>query len=82
MLYVIYIYIYIYKYFEICRDQYNFQFHDARSMLFHTLEELLEIFDKAKRGRYILQPYDKSQKAFECIAFLSTVCELDFCLLN
>jgi len=44
---------------------YNFQFHDARSMLFHTLDELLEVFDKAKRGRYILQPYDKSQQAFE-----------------
>jgi len=44
---------------------YNFQFHDARSMLFHTLEELLEVFDQAKRGRYILQPYDKSQQAFE-----------------
>ena len=44
---------------------YNFQFHDARSMLFHTLDELLEVFDQAKRGRYILQPYDKSQQAFE-----------------
>jgi len=44
---------------------YNFQFHDARSMLFHSLEDLLEVYDKAKRGRYILQPYDKSQKAFE-----------------
>jgi len=34
-------------------------------MLFHSLEDLLEVYDKAKRGRYILQPYDKSQKAFE-----------------
>ena len=44
---------------------FSFQFHDARSMLFHSLEDLLEVYDKAKRGRYILQPYDKSQQAFE-----------------
>ena len=43
----------------------NHQFHDSRSMLFHTLEDLLEIFDQVHKGRYILQPYDKSQKAFE-----------------
>ena len=43
----------------------NHQFHDSRAMLFHTLDDLLEIFDQVHKGRYILQPYDKSQKAFE-----------------
>ena len=45
---------------------FNFQFHDARSMLFHRLDDLLEVYDKANgKGRYILQPFDKSQQAFE-----------------
>ena len=45
---------------------FNFQFHDARSMLFHRLEDLLDVYDKANgKGRYILQPFDKSQQAFE-----------------
>ena len=43
----------------------NHQFHDSRAMLVHTLDDLLEIFDQVHKGRYILQPYDKSQKAFE-----------------
>ena len=43
----------------------NHQFHDSRAMLFHTLDDLLEIFDQVHKGRYILQPYDKSQQAFE-----------------
>lgn len=43
----------------------NHQFHDSRAMLFHTLDDLLEVFDQVHKGRYILQPYDKSQEAFE-----------------
>ena len=44
---------------------YNHQFYDARSMLFHDLDDMLEIYDGAKRGKYILQPFDKSKEAFE-----------------
>ena len=44
---------------------FNHQFHDARSMLFNHLDELLEVYDNAKKGRYILQPFDKSKAAFE-----------------
>ena len=44
---------------------FNHQFHDARSMLFNDLDELLQVYDNAKKGRYILQPFDKSKPAFE-----------------
>ena len=44
---------------------FNHQFHDARSILCHDITELLEIYDVAKRGHYILQAYDFSQSAFE-----------------
>ena len=44
---------------------FNHQFHDSRSMLFNDLDELLDIYDKAKKGRYILQPFDKSKPMFE-----------------
>ncbi len=44
---------------------YNHQFYDARSMLFHDLDDMLEIYDGAKRGKYILQPFDKSKESFE-----------------
>jgi len=44
---------------------FNHQFHDARSLMFNDLDELLQVYDNAKKGRYILQPYDKSKPAFE-----------------
>ena len=44
---------------------FNHQFHDSRSLLFNNLDELLEVYDNAKKGRYILQPFDKSKAAFE-----------------
>ena len=44
---------------------FNHQFHDSRSMLFNNLDELLDVYDSAKKGRYILQPFDKSKPAFE-----------------
>jgi len=44
---------------------FNHQFHDSRSLLFNNLDELLEVYDNAKKGRYILQPFDKSKVAFE-----------------
>jgi len=44
---------------------FNHQFHDSRSLLFNRLDELLEVYDNAKKGRYILQPFDKSKAAFE-----------------
>jgi len=33
--------------------------------LFNDLDELLAVYDNAKKGRYILQPHDKSKPAFE-----------------
>ena len=44
---------------------YNHHFYDSRSMLFHDLDDMLEIYDGAKRGKYILQPFDKSKESFE-----------------
>ena len=44
---------------------FNHQFHDARSLMFNDLDELLQVYDNAKKGRYILQPFDKSKPAFE-----------------
>ena len=44
---------------------FNYQFHDARSMLFNDLDELLAVYDNAKKGRYILQPHQKDKPAFE-----------------
>ena len=42
----------------------NHQFHDSRSMVCHSLSELLETWKTAKRGKYILQDYDKSEEQF------------------
>ena len=44
---------------------FNHQFHDARSLLFNHLDEMLDVYDNVKKGRYILQPFDKSKAAFE-----------------
>jgi len=43
---------------------FNFQFHSSRAMVFHDLNELLKVYDSAKRGHYILQPYQNSEHTF------------------
>ena len=42
----------------------NFQFHSSRAMVFNDLNELLKVYDGAKRGHYILQPHDNSENTF------------------
>ena len=46
-----------------CWD-YNSQFHDSRSMVFHNLDEMIEVWKTAKRGKYILQDYNLSEENF------------------
>ena len=43
---------------------FNYQFHSSRAMIFHDLNELLKVYDGAKRGHYILQPHDNSEHTF------------------
>ena len=42
----------------------NFQFHSSRAMVFNDLDEMLKVYDSAKRGHYILQPHDGSEETF------------------
>ena len=42
----------------------NYQFHSSRAIVFHDLDELLKVYDSAKRGHYILQPHDSSEHTF------------------
>jgi len=42
----------------------NYQFHSSRAIVFHDLDELLKVYDSAKRGHYILQPYDGTEHTF------------------
>jgi len=42
----------------------NYQFHSSRAMVFHDLDELLKVYDSAKRGHYILQPHDGTEHTF------------------
>ena len=45
---------------------FNHQFHDSRSIVFHDLDEMLETYDEVgKRGKYILQDYNKEEKQFK-----------------
>ena len=44
---------------------FNFQFHSSRAMLFHDMNELLKVYDSAKRGHYILQPHNNSVETFK-----------------
>ena len=46
-----------------CYD-FNFQFHSSRAMVFHDMNELLKVYDSAKRGHYILQAHDNSENTF------------------
>jgi len=43
---------------------FNFQFHSSRAMVFHNMDELLKVYDSAKRGHYILQPHNNSVETF------------------
>jgi len=42
----------------------NYQFHSSRAMVFNDLDEMLKVYDSAKRGHYILQPHDSSEYTF------------------
>ena len=35
---------------------FNSQFHSSKAIVFHDLTKMLELYDEAKRGHYILQP--------------------------
>ena len=37
---------------------FNAQFSSSRALMFHDLDDMLKVFDDAKRGHYILQPFD------------------------
>jgi len=43
---------------------FNSQFHSSRAMVFHDLSEMLEVYDSAKRGHYILQPHMNDENTF------------------
>ena len=48
---------------------FNAQFSSSRAMVFHDLDELIEVYDSAKRlgtgrGHYILQPFENSENTF------------------
>jgi nicotinamide riboside kinase len=44
---------------------FNHAFHDSRSIVFHHLDEMIEMFDEVKRGKYILQDYNKEENQFK-----------------
>ena len=46
-----------------CYD-FNFQFHSSRAIVVHEMDELLEMYDKAKRGHWIFQPHNNSENTF------------------
>jgi len=43
---------------------FNYEFHSSKAILCHDLDELLKIYDSAKRGHYILQPHNNSIETF------------------
>ena len=43
---------------------FNSQFHSSKAIVFHDLNKMLELYDEAKRGHYILQPHDNSENTF------------------
>ena len=43
---------------------FNYQFHSSHAMVFHDMNELLEVYDSAKRGHYILQPHQNDENTF------------------
>ena len=40
------------------------QFHDSRAVGVHHLDEMIEMFDEVKRGKYILQDFNKEENQF------------------
>ena len=43
---------------------FNSQMSSSRAMVFNSLDDLLKVYDEAKRGHYILQPFDNSENTF------------------
>ena len=43
---------------------FNSQFHSSKAIVFHDLNKMLELYDQAKRGHYILQPHNNSIETF------------------
>jgi hypothetical protein len=43
---------------------FNFQFHSSRAIVFNDLNKMLEVYDSAKRGHYILQPHQNDENTF------------------
>ena len=43
---------------------FNHQFHDSRAVVVHHLEEMIEMFDEVKKGKYILQDFNKEENQF------------------
>ena len=44
---------------------FNFQFHSSKAIVFNDLDKLLEVYDQAKRGHYILQPHQNDEETFK-----------------
>ena len=44
---------------------FNFQFHSSKAIVFNDLDKMLEVYDTAQRGHYILQPHDNSVETFK-----------------
>ena len=43
---------------------FNHQFHSSRAIVFNDLNKMLDVYDQAKRGHYILQAHDNSEHTF------------------
>ena len=43
---------------------FNQQFHSSKAILCHDMDEMLAIYDSAKRGHYILQPHINDENTF------------------
>ena len=43
---------------------FNHAFHDSRSVLVNHLDDMMEMFREYKKGKYILQDYDKEEDQF------------------
>ena len=43
---------------------FNHQMHDSRAIVVHHLDEMIEMFDEVKRGKYILQDFNKEENQF------------------
>jgi len=43
---------------------FNYQFSSSKAMVFHDLTEMLKVYDSAKRGHYIFQPFQNDENTF------------------